>query len=435
MAPFPPLRKGWKIFANTCRQRLPGQLIVQITDRCNATCPHCGMRVTSHFSRSDLPLDTVKRIIDAAAENGVEALSFTGGEPLLRLDDLCEMIRHAGAAGIPFIRTGTNGFFLRHNGDNERFTRRVTTVVEKLAATPLRNFWISLDSSVPEVHEEMRGLPGVIRGMGKALPIFHEHGLYPAVNLGINRNLGGDLTAQMAAREFSSESDYLQAFERNYQKGLHRFYQRVLNLGFTMLNTCYPMSVETCPEKNTQAVYAATSADHIVRFSPAEKGILFKVLMEGVRSFRSRLRVFSPLLSLYTLHRHYENTLPPKHPSSGCRGGIDYFFVDARCGDTYPCGYRGDENLGKYWDLNLGKMNWRANCRRCDWECFRDPSEQFAPFMQVLSAPTGLMHRYLHDRHYLRLWLTDLRYYRACEFFNGRHAPRYDRLAPYALKG
>jgi len=146
--------------------------------------------------------------------------------------------------------------------------------------------------------------------------------------------------------------------------------------------------------------------------------------MESVLEFRSGIRIFSPLTSLYTLRRYYEGTLPPGHPAFGCRGGIDFFFIDAKNGDTYPCGYRGDDNLGKYWRLDLGNVDRQADCRRCDWECFRDPSEQFAPLMQTFSAPVSLFRRFFHDREYLRLWLADLRYYQACDFFDGRKPPR-----------
>jgi molybdenum cofactor biosynthesis enzyme MoaA len=86
--------------------------VVQITDRCNARCPQCGMRVTESFARSTLATDAIKRMIDAAACRGVQAISFTGGEPLLDLPRLVELIRYAGDAGIPYIRTGTNGFML-----------------------------------------------------------------------------------------------------------------------------------------------------------------------------------------------------------------------------------------------------------------------------------------------------------------------------------
>ncbi|MDY6904510.1 MAG: radical SAM protein [Thermodesulfobacteriota bacterium] len=419
---FSRISKITSIAANCCRQRLPGQLIIQITDRCNATCPHCGMRRTSRFPRRDMPLDEIRQMIDAAAEKGVAALSFTGGEPLLRLDELVEMINHAGAAGIPFIRTGTNGFFIKYNDQHpEKFKDRVKEVAGKLAETPLRNFWISIDTGVPAIHEEMRGFPGVVRGIEMALPIFHDCGIYPAVNLGVNRNVGGSLTAQLDRSDFQDEQDYLTAFYRLYSDGLDRFYRMVINMGFTMLNTCYPMSVDAREADGMQAVYAATATDRIVKFSRAEKAMLFKVLMEKVEKYRAKIRVFSPLTSLYSLFREYAGLLPEKHPTAGCRGGIDFFFVDARNGDAFPCGYRGEENLGKYPDLQISRLDRRADCRRCDWECFRDPSEQFAPMLQAFAAPHRLIHRFFTDRQYLRYWLADLRYYQACAFFNGRH--------------
>ncbi len=126
----------------------------------------------------------------------MEVLSLTGGEPLLELDRLVELIRHAGRVGIKYIRTGTNGFVFCGNG-NPLSADRTTLLAETLAGTPLRNFWISIDSAVPEVHEQMRGFPGVIAGIEKALPIFHRFGLYPSANLGVNRRLGGAQTAKL----------------------------------------------------------------------------------------------------------------------------------------------------------------------------------------------------------------------------------------------
>ena len=146
------------------------------------------MRVTEKFSRSTLQTEKIKRTIDAAAQKGVSAVSFTGGEPLLDIDRLVALIRYAGKAGIPFIRTGTNGYIFA-NSDKKGFLKRVEEIAKKLADTPLRNFWISLDSALPHVHESMRGFEGMVRGLEKALPVFHESGLYPSVNLGLNRNL------------------------------------------------------------------------------------------------------------------------------------------------------------------------------------------------------------------------------------------------------
>lgn len=64
-------------------------------------------------------------------------------------------------------------------------------LAERLSKTNLRNLWISIDSADASTHEQMRGLHGVIEGIKIALPIFHEYGIFPAANLGINRNMGG----------------------------------------------------------------------------------------------------------------------------------------------------------------------------------------------------------------------------------------------------
>lgn len=94
------------------RGRLPGQLIIQYSNHCNADCPQCGMRRSETISRASLDKDQTKRLIDEAAAQGVRALSLTGGEPLLFLDDIVDLINHASKAGIPYVRTGTKG----HNG-------------------------------------------------------------------------------------------------------------------------------------------------------------------------------------------------------------------------------------------------------------------------------------------------------------------------------
>lgn len=401
------------------RNRIPGQVVIQITNRCNALCPQCGMRRIAAIDRASLSHDTVCRTLDACAAQGIQAVSFTGGEPLLMLDDLIQWISYAGRVGIPFIRTGTNGFLFR-GWDRPDFTDRIQRLAERLAATPLRNFWISLDSCVPAVHEQMRGLPGVVAGIEKALPIFHAAGLYPSANLGINRLVGGERTNALNPVQFSDRQVYLQSFYQRYVEALDRFYRFAGDLGFTIVNTCYPMSID---EKERQsglnAVYAATAVEDVVRFTEDEKAMLYKALFDAIPRHRHRLRIFSPLSSVYMLYRSHQG-----HTNDisafGCRGGIDFFFIDAVNGDTFPCGYRGNENLGKFWDFKLKTRRPDKDCHRCDWECFRDPSELCAPFLQALHSPITLVRKMTNDPVYRRLWLEDLRYYRLCHLFDGR---------------
>jgi MoaA/NifB/PqqE/SkfB family radical SAM enzyme len=410
------------------RRRVPGQLVIQVTDRCNARCPQCGMRVGQPFARTSLSDAQVRHILDAAAENGVAAVSFTGGEPMLLFREVAGWIEHAAEKGIAYIRTGTNGFFFR-NFNAPGFEEKIDGMACRLAAAGLRNFWISLDSCIPEVHEKMRGFDGVVEGIRRALPIFHAQGIYPAANLGINRNLGGSSTRNLSPAGFSSPDDYLEAFASAYRNALCRFYRFVIDLGFTMVNTCYPMSVGDEETKDgLEPVYAATAVDEVVRFSPAEKRRLFRTLREVIGIFRSQLRIFSPLVSLYALERQYAGT-PEK--SAPCRGGVDFFFVDAKDGNAYPCGYRGNESFGPY-RASMPHAPADEACRRCDWECFRDPSELFWPLLAAVNRPLGLFADIIRDPFRFKLWAKDLLYYRACGFFNGRKPPDYRKLRWFA---
>jgi len=416
-------RHGTHRFLRSARSfvsgRIPTQLIIQLTDACNAACPQCGMRRNAPFRRSLLPTYDVQRIIDHAADSGVAALSFTGGEPFIHPDILLSLIRHAGNAGIPFIRTGTNGFLFQ-NPDQPDFDAKVSRLAESLAATPLHNFWISIDSPVPEQHERLRGLPGVIRGIERALPIFHEHGLFPSANLGITK-------AILPKRPAAGEGDAV-ALEA-YRAGFRAFFNRISEMGFTIVNACYPMSVETEAPNSLSAVYGATAADDCVRFTRQEKVLMFRALRETIPEFRSRIRIFSPLSSLHALEKQYSGDAGYSRP---CRGGADFFFVGVNGGDTYPCGYRGRDNLGKFWDIDLKKQPLDTACRECDWECFRDPSELLGPFREIFTAPVALARRLLQDTAHTDLWFNDLRYFRAAGFFSGRQPPDYAKLARFA---
>jgi MoaA/NifB/PqqE/SkfB family radical SAM enzyme len=382
------------------------------------------MRVTNAFKRSKLDLDEVKRIIDAAAQKGVQMISFTGGEPLLFLDELSRLMQYAGQAGIRYVRTGTNGFIFR-KADAPDFESKMARVAETLALTPLRNFWISIDSAVPEIHEKMRGLPGVVAGIEKALPIFHAHGLYPSANLGLNRNVAGPVS-KLPVMNTQGDPDDEQAFYHHFREALSQFYRFVIRLGFTMVNSCYPMSIPSNdPTNPLRPVYPATSEAALVRFSGQEKALLYKALFDTIPEFRSKIRIFSPRTSLYAL---YMNQGSPSNTPYPCRGGIDFFFIDSKDGNTYPCGYRGHEDLGKYWDLGGKPTDESFECRQCDWECFRDPSELFGPLLQGFSRPLSLLKKYRWDPRFFQLWLEDIKYYRATDFFDGRQPPDYGRL-------
>ena len=336
-------------------------------------------------------------------------------------DDLAEMIRHADQSGIPMVRTGTNGFIFA-NPDQKGFTCRVKKLAKKLYDSGLRNFWISIDSANPTLHEKMRGLPGIMDGLKKGLRIFHDEGLFPTANMGINRNMAGWLTAGINRQDYGSEEEYLKIFFERFQKGFELFISTVIGMGFTMVSFCYPMSIDNKKPTGLNPVYAATSTDHIVSFDSMEKARIFNALRLATERFRHQIRIFTPRCALYSLSRQYAENTDHTYP---CRGGVDYFFIDSGDALAYPCGYRGKEALGKFDQCGRSTVK---NCRLCDWECFRDPSELFGPIHQLFSEPFNLLQKVKRDPAFFTCWIADIRYYLACDFFNGRKPMRRDRL-------
>jgi hypothetical protein len=312
--------------------------------------------------------------------------------------------------------------------DKPHFEDKVKRFAEALAATDIYTFWISVDSADPQTHETMRGLPGVMKGIEKALPILHAHGVYPSANLGINRNAGGDYHELLPD---VPECEYDPAQLYDYFRGAFgRFYQRAADLGFTVINMCYPMSVDPGLGDSLSAVYSATASDRIVRFRPDEKKPLFEALYDTVPEYRSKIRIFTPLVALRTLIKQYGEGERSRY---GCRGGVDFFFMDSKTGHAYPCGYRGAEDLGPFAELDLAKLGPAASCTECDWECFRDPSELTGPLLDFLGNPLRTAWRLLGDREFTRLWMNDLRYYRACDYFCGRIPADLTKLSRFAL--
>ncbi len=414
MIPYKQISEGGRALGRLLfRGRVPGQLVVQYTDHCNASCPQCGMRVSNSFPRNTLALDKTKKIIRSAAEKNIAALSFTGGEPFLFLDQICELANFAGECGIKYIRTGTNGYLFR-NSESADFAERIKSLADQLAATPIRNIWVSIDSSDVATHEQMRGLPGVIKGIEKALPILAERDLYLSANLGINRYFSG-------VDRDRDNLDYDFFFS-----GFDRFYSFVRDLGFSVANVCYPMYSEG--EESADAVYAATATDRVVYFSRAEKLAMFQGLLDCIPLHRDKLRIFTPRCSIHALLKQYRGE---EELTTACRGGIDFFFVDSRNGHTYPCGYRGEEDLGDFTALDLKKLKTTEGCRRCDWECFRDPSELFSPLLDLRTRPLQLLRRFRQDSDFFRLWREDLLYYRSCHYFDGRTPADVDQLEPW----
>lgn len=109
-----------------------------------------------------------------------------------------------------------------------------------------------------------------------------------------------------------------------------------------------------------------------------------------------------------------------------CRGGTDFYFAECRQGLIHPCGYI-DEPREKLPDLTR-RIQTGAGCEKCEWECFRDPTDLLSPFAEFFSQPLTLLGKAFKDPVFFRLLREDLSYYRACGYFNGRAAPMTQKI-------
>lgn len=69
-------------------------LDIDITNKCNWECVHCSASGGPHIHVQELTREEIKSILDQAKELGVEDVGFTGGEPLLRKDDLLYFLKY-----------------------------------------------------------------------------------------------------------------------------------------------------------------------------------------------------------------------------------------------------------------------------------------------------------------------------------------------------
>lgn len=142
----------------------PFEIVWNFTYSCNLRCKHCYEDAGGH--RSELTTDQAQVAIDALsqiAHIGLPALSFSGGEPLIRRD-FCQVAAYAKKR-IPFISIASNG-----------------TLITKDTAKNLKDVGvdyveISLDGATKEVHEDFRRVPGCFEKTMKGIKNCIDEGL------------------------------------------------------------------------------------------------------------------------------------------------------------------------------------------------------------------------------------------------------------------
>ncbi len=164
---------------------LPVLSEIAITYRCNLRCRFC--YAGGNFPKfPELDTSGVKHILDIIYNDArVPSTSFTGGEPTLR-EDLEELIHYARKLGM---RTNliTNATLL------------TTERVKRLKAAGLNSAQVSLEASMPALHDRIVGVRGAFEKTLRGLDALREAGITVHTNTTLNA-----LNARDAANGFVS---------------------------------------------------------------------------------------------------------------------------------------------------------------------------------------------------------------------------------------
>jgi radical SAM protein with 4Fe4S-binding SPASM domain len=131
--------------AKSAAQRRP-IVVWNLTRTCNLRCVHCYTDSEAKRYPDELTTEQCKGVLEDLAEFKVPAVLFSGGEPLVR-KDVYELAAFARERGLHVVLS-TNG-----------------TLIDREAAQRLKDLefayvGISLDSAIPAIHDEFRGVKG-----------------------------------------------------------------------------------------------------------------------------------------------------------------------------------------------------------------------------------------------------------------------------------
>lgn len=144
-----------------------------VTYRCNLRCKFCYVSA-SVKKNGELDTRDAKKIINIIKTDAmVPFLSFTGGEPTLR-KDLPELIAYARKIGLR-VNLITNGTLI---------TREYA---ERLREAGLQSAQVSIEGPIPEVHDELTGVPGSFQKTIEGVKNLIRARIYVHTNTTLNR--------------------------------------------------------------------------------------------------------------------------------------------------------------------------------------------------------------------------------------------------------
>jgi uncharacterized Fe-S cluster-containing radical SAM superfamily protein len=123
----------------------PFSVWFQPTKTCNLNCALCYDDCGRDFGRPELGYDEIVRIIDELTDEGVIAVAFEGGEPLVR-PDFMDILRHTCAKAFVLVRTNA--------------TLITEDVARQFKAVGVGTVIVDLWGATAATHDRLTGTPG-----------------------------------------------------------------------------------------------------------------------------------------------------------------------------------------------------------------------------------------------------------------------------------
>ena len=139
-----------------------------VTRECNMKCSHCYINATDNKLKNELTTTEAKALIDQIYEVSRPLLILSGGEPLLR-GDIFELIKYGSTKGLK-MGLGSNGSLIDEK------------VARKLKDSGIATVSISLDSHIPQQHDDFRGVTGAWEKAVDAIKALRKNNVLVQVN-------------------------------------------------------------------------------------------------------------------------------------------------------------------------------------------------------------------------------------------------------------
>jgi MoaA/NifB/PqqE/SkfB family radical SAM enzyme len=167
--------------AGTPLNRQISTALLAITGACNLRCKHCYERFNIGI-KEDVPIARWREVIRELQQRGTSVIVLSGGEPMLRLDGVLELLR-SGDKNL-------SDFHLHTSGQGVAFEK--ATMLKDAGLTAVA---VGLDDVDELRHDALRGYRGSFRDAVNALMIFRDVGLFTYVNMCATKELihSGDL--------------------------------------------------------------------------------------------------------------------------------------------------------------------------------------------------------------------------------------------------